>query len=336
MRAVVFRRTGEWGCEEVPVPRLEAPDQVLLRVDRIGICDTDLRILSDPPGQPAMPGSILGHEYVASVEETGPAVRDVEPGDRVVVDPHVTCGRCDYCRLGLANACEHMTTLGIFCDGGLAEFSLVPARALHRIGRDVPLDHAVLAEPLASVLHAFGLSALVPGERVAILDAGPIGLLLLLVFRWAGAGRVVVVDATEGRRRVATELGADATADSARGNRTDGVRSVLAAGADLVVDASGMLLPEALALARPGGRALLLGMNQHAERPVSKYLVTNDEVVMIGSFIQRTAFPKVVRVLEAGFLPLGRLVTHRVPLDAVGQGFDALGAGEAIKVVVEP
>jgi threonine dehydrogenase-like Zn-dependent dehydrogenase len=229
-----------------------------------------------------------------------------------------------------------MTTLGIFCDGGLAEFSVVPARAPHRIGRDVPLDHAVLAEPLASVLHAFGLAALAPGERVAILDAGPIGLLLLLVLRWAGAGAVVVVEPAEGRRRLARQLGADATAGSARGDRADGLRAVLHAGADLVVDAAGTLLPEALALARPGGRALSLGTNQHAERPVAKYLVTEDEVVMIGSFIQRTAFPKVVRLLEAGRLPLGQLVTHRVPLDAVGRGFDALGAGEAIKVVVEP
>jgi threonine dehydrogenase-like Zn-dependent dehydrogenase len=336
MRAVVFRRTGEWGCERVAVPRLEAPDQVLLRVDRTGICDTDLRILSDPPGQPAMPGSILGHEYVASVEETGPAVRDLRSGDRVVVDPHVTCGRCDYCRLELTNACEQMTTLGIFCDGGLADFSVAPARSLHRIGRDVPLDHAVLAEPLASVLHAFGLAALVPGERVAILDAGPIGLLLLLVLRWAGAGTVVVVEPGESRRRLAAELGADAAAESARGDHAAKLKDVLGGGADLVVDAAGTLLPEALALARPGGRALSLGMNQHAERPVSKYLVTEDDVVMVGSFIQRTAFPKVVRILEAGRLPLGRLVSHRVALDTVGQGFAALRAGEAIKVVVDP
>ena len=336
MRAVVFRRTGEWSCDEVPVPCLEAPDQVLLRVDRIGICGTDLRIVSIPPGQPAMPGSILGHEYVASIVESGPAVRDFRFGDRVVVDPHVTCGRCDYCRLGMSNACEHMTTLGIFCDGGLAEFNVAPARALHRISRDVPLDHAVLAEPLSSVLHAFQLAALVPGERVVILEAGPIGLLLLLVFRWAGAGRVFVVEATEVRRRVAAALGADGTMDATAEDGAASVRDATGAGADLVVDATGTLLPEALALARPGGRVLLLGMNQHAERPVSKYVVTADEVSMIGSFIQRTAFPKVVRVLEAGLLPVERLITHRVPLEAVGQGFDALRAGEAIKVVVIP
>jgi threonine dehydrogenase-like Zn-dependent dehydrogenase len=334
MRAVVFRRTGEWRCDDVPVPRLEAPDQALLRVERVGICATDVRIVSDPPGQPAMPGSILGHEYVGSVVEVGPAVRDLGSGDRVVVDPHVTCGRCDYCRLGMASVCEHMTTLGIFCDGGLAEFNVAPARALHRISREVPLDYAILAEPLSSALDMLELAALSPGEPVAILEAGPIGLLLLLVLRSAGAGKILVVEASALRRQVAAELGADRVVDP---SSADGVAQLRAAGgADLVVDTAGTLLPEALGLTRPGGRVLLLGTNRHAERPISKYLVTADEVVMAGSFVRRTAFPKVVRVLEAHLLPLERLITHRVSLGAVDRGLAALRAGEAIQVVVEP
>ena len=140
MRAVVFRGEGKWAVESVAVPRVRADDDVLLKVDRGSICGTDLHILSVPPAHPATPGSILGHEYVATVVEGGNKVTQLKSGDRVVVNPNVTCGICRYCQMGLSNVCENMTTLGIFRDGGLAEFNLAPARALHKISRDVPPD----------------------------------------------------------------------------------------------------------------------------------------------------------------------------------------------------
>ena len=122
---------------------------------KTAICGTDLHILSVPPGHPATPGSILGHEYVATVEQAGSAVNGLETGDRVVIDPNLTCGLCQSCRSGQTNCCENMTTLGIFRNGGLAEFNVAPAKALHKINRDVPVEQAALAEPLTCVLHAF-------------------------------------------------------------------------------------------------------------------------------------------------------------------------------------
>lgn len=334
IRAVVFRGAGRWGLETRPAPRVEAPDEVLLRVERAGICGTDLHILAVPPGHPAAPGSILGHEYVATVLEVGSGVEDLAPGDRVVVDPNLTCGTCASCRLGLSNVCERMTTLGIFRHGGLAELNVAPARALHRIAPEVPLDRAVFAEPLACVLHGLERAGLGPGERVAILGAGPIGLLFLLLGRAAGAGPTVVVEPAALRRQRAAELGADRAVDPA--GAADAVRAATGGGADLVVDAVGTCLPEALDLVRRGGRVLLFGVNQQAARPVNQYRITRHEVTVLGSFIQRTAFPKVVRLLEGGRLPVERLITHRLPLAEVGRGFEALRAGEAIKVVVEP
>lgn len=336
MRAVVFHGSGQWGLVAAPRPRIQAVNQVLLQVDRAGICGTDLHILSVPPGHPATPGSILGHEYVATVADAGPDVRELRAGDRVVVDPNITCGVCAYCRLGLSNVCDRMTTLGIFQDGGLAELNLAPARALHRISRDVPLDRAIFAEPLACVLHAFERSALVPGERVAILGAGPIGLLFLLLFKVAGAGKVLVIEPTAFRRGMAAELGADASLDPRAQDPVAEVTAATGVGADIVVDAAGTLLPDALKLVRRGGRVVLFGVNQHGEQSLSQYLVTRHEITILGSFIQRTAFPKVVRILEAGLLPVEKLITHRLGLDDVGQGLSAMRAGEAIKVVVAP
>ena len=204
MQGVVFQGAGRWALEEFPRPEIQANDDVLLRVDRVSICGTDIHILSDPPGHPATPGSILGHEYVATIADIGAGVTNLKSGDRVVIDPNITCGLCEYCRLGLTNVCENMTSLGIFRHGGLAEFNVAPAKALHKISTDVPVERACLAEPLACVFHAFEKSNLAPGESVAILGAGPIGLLFLMLFKAAGA-RVFVIEPTEWRRKMQME-----------------------------------------------------------------------------------------------------------------------------------
>ena len=336
MQGIVFRGEGHWGLEHLPVPKIQALDDVLLKVDRASVCGTDIHILSTPPGHPATPGSILGHEYVATVVEAGQGVRDLQPGDRVVIDPNITCGTCEYCRLGMSNACSNMTTLGIFRHGGLAEFSLAPARALHRINQDVPLDRATLAEPLSCVLHAFEKSELVPGESIAILGAGPIGLLFAMLFRAAGAGKILIVEPVEFRRRMAEKFGVDYALDPKVGDIVAEVNAATRIGADVVVDAAGTLLPEAVNLVRRGGRVLLFGMNQHANRAVNQYVVTRHEISILGSFIQRTAFPKVVKILEAGLLPVEKLVTHRLTLGEVHTGLEAMKQGQAMKVAVSP
>ena len=326
MQAVVFHGNGEWRVESTPAPQINGDDDVLLKVDRASICGTDIHILSVPPGHPATSGSILGHEYVATIVDAGARVEHLSPGDRVVVDPNITCGLCQHCRLGMTNVCENMTTLGIFRHGGLAEFSLAPSKSLHKIDRNVPLERATLAEPLSCVMHACEKAAITPGESVAILGAGPIGLMFLMLFKTAGAGKVMMVEPVEFRRKAAMDLGATEVLDSV-------TRSV---GADIVIDAAGTLLPEALEMVRPGGRVVLFGLHQHAERSIKQFLITRHEVTVLGSFIQRTEFPKVVRLLESGILPLERLVTHRISLNAMSVGFDAMRSGEAIKVVVEP
>ncbi len=336
MEALVFRAPGEWGLQSVPAPAIRKDDDVLLKVECASICGTDIHILSVPPGHPATPGAILGHEYTATVLEAGSAASHLRPGDRVVIDPNVTCGLCEYCRAGLSNMCRNMTTLGIFIHGGLAEYNVAPARALHKIDSRVPPHHATLAEPLTCVYHAVERAPILPGESVAIYGAGPIGLLFLVLYKSAGAGKTFVVEPVEFRRRVAAEIGCGAILDPRTADAAAEVRSATAPGADVVVDATGASLPECLAAVRRGGRVLLFGMNQHARREVSQYDITRYEVSIIGSYIQRSEFPKVVRMLEAGLLPLDRIVTHRLRLSQIGEGLDAMRSGESVKIVVTP
>ncbi len=336
MQAVVFHGNGEWRVESAPVPQIKSDDDVLLKVDRASICGTDIHILSVPPGHPATPGSILGHEYVASVVDAGARVEHLKPGDRVVVDPNITCGLCQYCRIGMTNICENMTTLGIFRHGGLAELNIAPAKSLHRIDPSVPLERATLAEPLSCVMHAFEKAAIIPGESVAILGAGPIGLMFLMLFRTAGAGKILVVEPVDSRRQAAMEFGATETFDSSGSDAAHAITAANGIGADIVVDAAGTLFPDALQIVRPGGRIVLFGLNQHSEGNIKQYLVTRNEITVLGSFIQRTEFPKVVRLLESGILPIERLVTHRITLNEMALGFEAMRSGEAIKVVAAP
>jgi len=336
MEALVFRAPGEWGLQAFPVPEIRTDDDVLLKVNAASICGTDIHILSVPPGHPATPGSILGHEYTATIAGLGSAVEHLKPGDHVVIDPNVTCGLCEYCRLGATNMCVNMTTLGIFRHGGLAEYNVAPARALHKISAAVPAHHATLAEPLSCVFSAVEKAPLLPGESVAICGGGPIGLLFLMLYRIAGAGKTFVVEPVAFRRQAAREAGVSEAIDPRSADAPAAIKSATGIGADVVVDATGASFTDCIAAVRRGGRIVLFGMNQHASAQINQNEITRNEISIIGSFIQRTAFPKVVRLLEAGLLPIEKLITHRLKLAQIAEGLDAMRAGESMKVVVTP
>ncbi len=336
MNCAVFHGPADLRVERRPAPEIGRDDDVLLRVEAASICGTDLHILSDPPGHPATPGTILGHEYVGEVVGAGDRVEGLRAGDRVVVDPNISCGRCAYCRRGARNLCLNMTTLGIFRDGGFAEFNVAPAAALYPISKQTPLDEAIFAEPLSCVLNGFGQANLRLGDSVVILGAGPIGLLFLLLFRAGGAGRVGVAEISPGRRRLATEAGADAVWDPRDKQLGDQVGEWSGLGADIVVDTVGSLLGEALRLVRRGGRVLLFGMDQRAAPAVSQYEITRHEISIAGTFIARETFPLTVRTLESGRLELRPLITHRIGLEGIRDVLPALRSGEAIEVVIRP
>jgi len=335
MKAVVFLGSGRWAVRDAPEPRVQDPSDVLLEVERAGICGTDLHILEDPPGHPATPGSILGHEYVGKIVECGSAA-GFRPGERVVVDPNLPCGSCELCRTGRSNHCAHMTTLGIFRDGGLARYNVAPARALHRVDPDVPPQRAALAEPLTCIYAAVEKAPPRAGDSVVVLGAGPIGLMFVLLYRRMGAGTILAVEPRELRRSVARELGADAVIDSSGAEAVAEARRVLPQGADIVVDAVGVLLETAVELVRPGGTVVLFGMIQKGKQAVSQYDITRKELTLVGSFIQRTAFPRVTRLLRERDFPVERIVSQELPLTRIGEALEAMRAGRALKVLLDP
>lgn len=336
MLAAVFEGGGRLVVKEAPVPAIRNEDEVLLEVEAASICGTDVHILEVPPGHPATSGTILGHEYVGTVLRTGGAVNGLQQGDRVVVDPNLTCGGCTYCRMGMPNMCENMTTLGIFLDGGFARYNVAPSRALHKISRVVPPETAVFAEPLSCVVNGTQKVRLHPGESAAVLGAGPMGLLFTQVFRAAGAGRIIVSEPTPARAEAARRSGADIVVDPRGGDLKPRVLAETGIGADVVVDAVGSLLPTALELVRRGGKVLVVGMNQATAPQVPQYWITRHEVAVLGTYIAKHTFPPAIRVLESGALDTGAMITHRVTVSTIHEGLDAMRSGQAVKVIVSP
>lgn len=335
MKAAVFEGEGRLAIREVEVPQVRAPDDVLLAVRAAGICGTDVHILAVPPGHPATTGVVMGHEYAADVVAVGDGVQHVRPEDRVVVDPSVWCGTCAYCQMGMTNLCDRMTGIGIFRHGGFAPFSIVPARALYRIAPSVAPEIGALAEPLADVVNGLRKVRVMPGETALVLGAGPIGLLFTLLLRAAGA-RSLVAEVSPVRAAHAAACGADLVINPREADLPQVVRGATVLGADVVIDAVGTLLNEALQCVRKGGRVLLFGMHEHARPAVKQYDVTKHEIQILGTYIARGTFPLAIRLLEEGRIDFGRLVTHRLPLGEIHAGIDLLRRGQAVKVAILP
>jgi threonine dehydrogenase-like Zn-dependent dehydrogenase len=334
MRAVVFQGDGHLLVEERPLPMVSAPDDVIIAVEACGICGTDVHILDVPPGHPAMPGTIMGHEFVGRVAAVGVGVSDVRAGQRVTVDPNPKCGACTSCRAGRPANCLNITALGIFRDGALASHVKAPAGAVHAMGEGPPREIAALAEPLACVINSTNRAAVRPGESVLVFGAGPIGCLFTAVFKAAGATPIIVVEPNTARGVVARAMGADAVVtphelDARRGE-------LLPGGADVVVDAVGSLLPEAIETAAMGGRIILFGMNSNAWPAVQQVQITENGLTIHGTHITNFTFPAAIRLIESGALDLAPMISEVLPLERTAEGIAHLRTGQATKVVITP
>lgn len=345
MLAAVFEGNGKLTLMERPRPSVRWPTDVLLKVRGVGICGTDLHILQVPPAHPAAVGSILGHEFTAEVAETGPEAAGLRPGDKVLVDPHPGCGVCEECRGGHPDRCiplfngaapGHCATIGIFSDGAMTSYVVVPAHALYKVADSVPAHIAALAEPLACVLSAAGKLNAQPGHTVVVLGAGPIGLLFTGFFKAGGAAKIIVSEVSAYRRSIARECGATRVVDPRAESLSEVVSRETRGGADIVVEAVGPLLPEAVELVHAGGRILQFGHDELARPafPVAELL--RKEITIHGAFIGKFSFHRLPAILESGVLPLEKIVSHRLPLSQVHAGLDLLRKGEAIKVVLHP
>jgi threonine dehydrogenase-like Zn-dependent dehydrogenase len=334
MRAAVFKGSGILELEDVPEPAVEADDDVIIEVEACGICGSDLQILNVPPGHPADPGVILGHEFVGRVRALGRGGGTLEIGQRVVVDPDPKCGTCGPCRAGRPASCENVRALGVFTHGALAPLVKAPAGFVFPLSEGPTAPIASLIEPLACVVNGVNKANPRPGESAIIFGAGAIGCLFLAMFKAAGASPVIVVEPQAARGTVATAVGADlvVSPDQLETRRHE----LMPHGADVIVDAVGTQLGTAIEHAALGGRIVLFGMNQTARPAIQQYTITERSLSILGSYITAFTFPAAIGLVEGGTLPLDPIVTNVLPLDRVSEGLDLLRSGSATKVVITP
>jgi threonine dehydrogenase-like Zn-dependent dehydrogenase len=334
-RVPIFRGNGVLEYVERPRPELAADDDVIVRIEACGICGTDLNILATPPAHKAPPGIVIGHEGVGIVAAVGPAVTNVQPGDRVVIANRLTCGKCAYCRRGLDNQCTHYQTIGTTIDGAFAPTLRAPARALWTIDPSVPRDDAALFEPLSCAVGAIKRAPFQPGDNVAIIGAGPMGLLFALLYRAMGAGKVMLLDMAPYRLEFAQELGMDAAIHVAQVDAAAEVKRLTGLGADIVVDAVGNQLNQAIQQARRGGQVILFGLRPHDNPPVNQYTITRYDLTLHGAFVGLHPFAQTIQLLESRRVQPSILVTHRLPLAELAHGVELMRTQQAMKVLIE-
>lgn len=331
----IFRGDGVLEYVERQPPELQTDDDVIVRVEACGICGTDLNILATPPAHKATPGIVIGHEGVGIVEAVGLDVKSLQPGDRVVIANRLTCGQCAYCRRGLDNQCTHYQTIGTTIDGAFAPTLRAPARALWKIDPAVPRDDAALFEPLSCALGAIKRAPFQPGDNVAIIGAGPMGLLFALLYRTLGAGQIILLDVAPYRLDFAQELGMDAALNVTQTDAPAEVKRLTGLGADIVVDAVGNQIEQAVRLARRGGQIILFGLRPHDHPPVNQYTITRYDLTLHGAFVGLHPFAQTIQLLESRRIQPSVLVTHRLPLAELSQGVELMRTQRAMKVLIE-
>jgi threonine dehydrogenase-like Zn-dependent dehydrogenase len=323
MKAAVVRRPGELSVEDVADP---APldHQAVVAVDLCGVCGTDLHVLDGDYGVVTYP-VIPGHEFGGTVMAVGDAVRDLEVGQRVAVDPMDYCDACPNCRAGWTNLCMRGGGLGTTAPGAFAEYVAVTAARCEPLPEGMSPELASLVEPLSCVLHAVDRIGPVLGDEVLVVGAGPIGLMLVGLMTSAGA-YVDIVDRNADRLPVAAEFGARRTATSISDLDQDGW--------SVAVDATGSpaAIADALAHVRKTGRLGLLGLGgADATFPFAPFDVVARELTIVGSNSVRHSFGRAARLLADGRLPAHLLHGTPVPLADAAIGLERARAAIGLK-----
>ena len=275
MKALVYEGPRIMQLREVPCPELQQ-DEVLIRVERAGICGSEL---SGYLGHNSLrkPPLIMGHEFSGVIFEVGERVSGLQAGDRVTANPLLTCGSCRYCRNGESQLCKERQLLGAHLPGAFAEFIAVPARNVYVLPDQLSFEEGALTEPFACAVHLCRLLALKPTDRLLIYGAGTIGLFAMQAAQAYGVREVVVVDLNEARLEIAAELGGIAVTTTRELEAPDGF--------DAVIDAVGAeaTRQQSIAAVRAGGQVIFTGLHEADSRlPINDMIRT--EIVTKGAF----------------------------------------------------
>ena len=341
MKALRWYGRKDLRYEDIPEPS-PAPGQIKVKINLAGICGTDLKEYTDGPGMIAVEKVplTLGHEFAGRVAEVGKGVTGFKVGERVTGVGYRYCGECYYCKRAMYNICLNAGFTGLTVDGCMAEYAVVPSYSVYKLPNSVSDELGALVEPLAVAIHAVRQGNVRPGDTVAIVGSGTIGLCVLLAARAAGATEVYVADKIKRRGEIALTMGATAFINPDDGapvkqvaNLTDGL------GANISFECVGHPdTPQlALDLARKSGTTVIVGVFDKPSS-VDFFSVMFNQKTIVGSPIYVHEAKTAIALLADKRIDPGRLITSKVPLkDAVEMGFEKLidNKEENIKVLLQ-
>ncbi|HEU0292570.1 MAG TPA: alcohol dehydrogenase catalytic domain-containing protein [Anaerolineales bacterium] len=347
MRAAITRDWNDICIEQVPVPALE-PGEVLVRVGACGICGTDLKIVAGvykgswPPSLPF----IQGHEWAGTVAALGEGVTGLQVGDRVAAENHKGCGTCANCRRGRYNLCEVARSkgrayklYGHSAQGAFAEYAARPAGLLHKLSDTVSLEEGTIVNQGALGLHAIRRCRIEPGDTVAVIGPGLVGLITVQLAKAVGATRVIIIGRGP-RLELAKELGADDVVDISKTDAAEGIRSLTdGRGVDCAFECAGA--PQAVVASingvKRGGRVALVGLTGNKEVSFNTDRIALDEVDVFGVRSSPNAYPELINLIAAGKVNVRKLISRLYPLEQINDAFDAFRKreGGAIRMVIQ-
>ncbi len=344
MKALVFHGPGERAWELVPDPSIIEPTDAIVRIDSSTICGTDLHILKGDVPE-TTPGTILGHEAVGTIVELGSAVTTLEVGDRVLVSCISACGRCRFCKEGHYGLCTGGGgwIFGHLIDGLQAEYARVPFAdtSVYKVPEGLSDEQVLFLADILPTAYEVGVlnGRVEPGDTVAIVGAGPIGLAAIMTAKLHSPGRIIAIDLVEARLEKAREFGADVTIDNGREDAVGRIMDMTGGlGADVAMEAVGV--PETFELCaelvRPGGRVANIGVHGHPATLHLEKLWIRDVLITTG-LVDTSTTPKLLRLIEGGKLDPTTFATHHFALDETEKAYDVFGAAaetNALKVVL--
>jgi L-iditol 2-dehydrogenase len=343
MRTMILTGLRQMQLVETPVPDV-GPDEVLLKLEAIGVCGSDLhyyktgRIGSQVVEYPFP----VGHECAASVAAVGEAVSRLKPGDRVAVEPAVSCGECDQCRADRPHTCRNLRFLGCpgQMDGCMSDFYAMPAACCYPIPDDLDWEMASLVEPLSIGCYAVQQSVPMAGARIAILGAGPIGLSVLAAARDAGAAAIYVTEPIGYRRTMAESLGAAAAIDPYAEPGLSPVLEREPLCLDAVFECAGEqdALDDAVSLLKPGGKLMVIGIPEVERISFQVDQVRRQELCIQNVRRQNHCVDPAIELAVREDLGLRKMITHRFSLECSREAFELLDgyADGVVKAVLFP
>lgn len=342
MKALVYQGPGKKALEERPQPKVQAPTDAIVKILKTTICGTDLHILKgDVPT--CAPGRILGHEGMGVVETVGAGITTIKPGDHVLISCITSCGKCDYCRRGMYSHCtDGGWILGHKIDGTQAEYVRIPHAdtSLYKIPASVDEEAVVMLSDIFPTGFECGVlnGKIKPGDTVAIVGAGPIGLATLLTAQFYTPSQLIMIDVDDNRLDVSKKLGATATINSAKENAVEKVMKLTSVGADVAIEAVGIPATFVLCedIVAPGGVIANIGVHGvKADLHLEKLWSHN--ITITTRLVDTVTTPMLLKTLESKKIDPKKLITHRFTLDKILDAYDTFGKAantHALKVII--